>query len=591
MSASTSQSIPSQDQAMLIEPRPPEPIKIVIFPTAAKAFFQRLGTVLLLAGAIPPANAALDMGRCCQLRARQLLDELQLNPWAACSIGATITDPLTQIYDSVNATKDWAMHTCPGWQRSSLEEWLMPLVQWLAPYLALVVLCPIGESVHEKVHETENKQTGSMWLLYWARTRNLKQYFWPENAEEPCQEVSHKKVLEWINILGDPASAIWGAIYQLGMDVWVVRALVVRRDADHPDRSKKNMMLGILVVGSQTPIDHKKTNILEEIARSGDAKMLEAEIWRVLVAGTDFANGILIPVLLHFMLTAWGFYQAYKKLGDNDTAHGLAYGALYTWLIILVVLGNCFAAHTNIAAIKSSMTVLPLSGKREPLRRRYSNMVEWKHWLKEASKDDVSAQSPDGHASDKATSIEPFGWRFYLKYLLGQFAGWACVAFFGSCAIVISFTTPTVGWGCRSFNHLLFIGISLIVALLQVLRHWAEVHKVKPMITVTGWTYTLAVFVNCFVLLGGTILHFSGVYRSYGCSRIFGQRDNLLQLAPHTQIHVHNARRYWYSTGYMAYCVAWVICAVGVGCRQYFKIRLERRFAPIGSVNSTLLKP
>src|SRR4051794_5763407 len=62
----------------------------------------------------------------------------------------------------------------------------------------------------------------------------------------------------------------------------------------------------------------------------------------LLEARVDFVNTVLIPVILILVVTASVFYDAYQSLGDNDTAHSLAFGLLYSWLIILAVASNCY---------------------------------------------------------------------------------------------------------------------------------------------------------------------------------------------------------------------------------------------------------
>jgi hypothetical protein len=546
---------------MPIQSTPTSRSKFTTFSAPANVFVKRLVAMLLIADAIPATNAALDMGRCCQRRARQLLEELNANPWAACGIGATITDPLKQIYAPVTATKAWAKENCPGYQLSSLDEWLEPLVQWLAPYLTLLALCPIGETAMESSEQKE-KNTSIL---------DLAGCFDVYNAERTGEENFFNRSMEWLNILGDPASAIWGAMSQIWMDFRAVQSL-----ADPSGGPAKSMKLAISIVGNQTPMDRDNMKLPE------DPATLEGQIRTVLAANSGFADGVFLPVVFHFMSTAWGFYQAYKKLGDNDTAHSLAYGALYSWLLILVVVGNCFAVRANIGALYSSMKAFPLVGKRQPLRHRYPNMFQWKRWLEDADRSTGLIEHTNDPAPNEVLPTESFNGPFYCKYIFGQLVGWAFVAFFGCCAIVISYMTPTVGWGCRSFNHLLYVVLSLVLALLQVFRQWAEAtdaSRSKLLTKGVRWTYASAVAVNAFVLIGGTIFHFSGLYRSYTCSRLFGPGDAIIQLAAHTEAHVRNSQRFWYSTGYVAYCVAWAVCAFAVVLRQYIQEGLRRRFA------------
>lgn len=656
------------------------------FSKPARDFMNRFASIILFLGTIYPVNAALDMGRCCQIRARGLLKELDDKPWTVCGIGKAISDPLTDI--------------------SSLDEWLEPLAQWLVPYLTLLLLCPIGENAEEG----ERKDPRSKWrkILDWM-TLNLCKVI-PDNdgVKDVEKDNFADKVREWIILLGDPATALWGAFSQLSMDFWVARRLWRIEglpEVHYSVHGHEKEMLGLAIMASQTPMDRGNAEILTnefiikalkaipEAARSarrlGDevprsitdlqnalvaaeetggqnlfqtteqsrsfakaigtsfvpaqtirdcltslkntlgtwaapdttgsiagslqsaidgvledsnphidqpfhfsesdfTKKLDAGIRTILDARINFLNGIVLPVVFHFVTTAWGFYKAYQKLGDNDTSHNLAYGALYSWLIILVVVGNSFAASVNVKVVKATIKQFTLKGIRVPLRRRYTNALEWKYWLTDVGVPTGLTSRAETTTVDGKTINATFGWRFYAKYLFGLAIGWACIAFFGSCAIVISYTTPTVGWGCRSFNHLLYIIFSLLAAWAQVLRYFVESkydtrvgansRKTSFLGIITRWLYGLIVSINAFILVGGTIFHFCGLYRSYYCDAIFGPSDAVVQLASHTSLHVHNALAYWYSTGYVAYCVAWIICAIAVVYRKYIQMALHTRF-------------
>lgn len=97
----------------------------------------------------------------------------------------------------------------------------------------------------------------------------------------------------------------------------------------------------------------------------------------ILEARVDFVNTILIPVILMLVVTAGVFYDAYKALGDNDTAHSLAYDLLYSWLIILCVAANCYTSSLTPGLIERTIGhVLPISHVTVKLRERYTNSLK-----------------------------------------------------------------------------------------------------------------------------------------------------------------------------------------------------------------------
>jgi hypothetical protein len=134
--------------------------------SSRQAFRSALASVVF-SSLVSPVKASLDATRCCMIQARQQLIALDENPWTACGLGVTITNPLKQIYASVNTTKSWAVENCPGFQLSTLDEWLQPMAQWFAPFLTLLLLCPIGENVEESENnvgiQINNKDKSPRW--------------------------------------------------------------------------------------------------------------------------------------------------------------------------------------------------------------------------------------------------------------------------------------------------------------------------------------------------------------------------------------------------------------------------------------------
>jgi hypothetical protein len=102
-----------------------------------------------------------------------------------------------------------------------------------------------------------------------------------------------------------------------------------------------------------------------------------------LEARVDFANTVLIPIITMLVVTAAVFYDAYQSLGDNDTAHSLAYGLLYSWLIILAVASNCYTGSLTYGLLdwtaRKRAKVLPISPITVGPCDRYTNALRWRH--------------------------------------------------------------------------------------------------------------------------------------------------------------------------------------------------------------------
>lgn len=695
----------------------------------------------------------------------------------------------------MQANLAWCLEYCPGITSNGLEDWLHPLAQWFVPYCTLLFLCPIGDSKEEAV------EIGIMQkMLDYVSKKILAAVGEDEGksgdrAEDVVQKqhAFTKMLLEWLNILGDPASALWGAIAQLNMDWWIVQRLNNLGDKEADGHWYDKEMLGVVVMAGQTTLDkdlgtaltkrliiealmtavdvltlsdeddsaispiHRNNRLIDlkkalleskdnkEFLENVDDKtlrVLSLSVRELMKGGTDptsflstalgtirtpeshttlgnaiesafqdlegadkdstmsrraptsfsyidssfsikirkairtvlearrtFITAIVLPVVIHFATTAQIFYDSYQKLGDSSTAHNLAYGAMFTWLLLIAVIGNCAVASANSGLITQQIKgVFKLSRTQVPLRERYSNALEWECWLTDIGLDTglkerintaakaAAAAAPPSPGEDQPiadTRAIAFKW-FYPRYLAGQLVGWAIVAFFCGCAAIISYTTPTVGWGCRSINHFMYAILSLVVALLQMAKHKAgrmdeqihlnsskttgksaeegvavlEVSKVskdihpnekapaeitaavdpvpevdtnvvppsktlaphwrtrrqspkpprRPLTKIIHASYIICATLNIGFLVVGTILNWAGVYTSCRCKHIFGSSDHPLELGGNTQQALDNAHKYWNSTGYVAYLVAWCICAVAIVVRKMLQGRMALEF-------------
>lgn len=206
-----------------------------------------------------------------------------------------------------------------------------------------------------------------------------------------------------------------------------------------------------------------------------------------------------------------------------------------------------------------------------PLRKRYSNAVKWNAWLESREKKETKAK---------------YDVNFYVRFLAGQTLGWLLIAFSSVCAASISYTTPTVGFGCRTLTFVLYACVSLIVAWMSVLQHFLyhqadrrEGKKGISMIATLGKrAYRIVTFLNFCVLIVGTALELAGVYRSCRCNSVFASKGFLLELSKNTQQGLDNANDYWLAFGFIAFSVIWALCAIAVAIRSYLMFKLDKHF-------------
>ena len=343
----------------------------------------------------------------------------------------------------------------------------------------------------------------------------------------------------------------------------------VRCDAD-----KKHPAMDCL----QCTLHDEIVNVLNhKFSRVGELRVLKRSKWaedlqsgvRVILQGrVDFMKGIVLPIILGLVATAASFYSAYNQIGDNNTAHTLAYGVWYSWSIIVAVVSNCYVATTNPGVARLALNYDFLSEITVPLRERSENTQKWRKWLQDigCSEQGHPDQTP---AFPEDVSFWSESWSL-LRVLTEQTLAWVCIGMPCACAASISYTTPTVGLGCRSFTFLLFGICTLVVS-------WLSAYRAQLLRTTETWSqrvclralYILGICVNVFIISIGTICDLIGLYRTCRCNSLFASDNFLLQMSSNTALDVANAKKFWLPIGYLDFGFVWIVCMIAVSCRTY----------------------
>jgi hypothetical protein len=520
---------------------------------------------------------------CCREAARIPETRLLYNhslPWLICSLNQTDQYPDGTTFASVNVTMGWCRQNCPGIQTSRLSEWLQPVTTWIAPYIGLLLLCPIGGEDEDEDEKKKKKKkerwfrkrhTGGAGFLGWKK---LVDHFFgiPNDLYELYQwflTSAKLNFIEYSSILGDPASALAGTFFEITSDLKMIkRHHATVNSKEKPDTPSRIKQMIILIGDTDYKLSREGgfTDLtLEEEVQSNIVKHGNAEFDKavsILVeARLDFFNAVFLPVILMLAVVASVFYDAYTKLGDNDTAHGLAFGVWFSWLLVLAVAGNCFAGSFNTGLTHTTFTqFLNLSHRRVPLRERYINSKLWESGMSARKLED---------ASDYPTNPT------WIKMLGGQLFAWMLIAITSASAAAISYTTPTVGLGCRSFIFLLYSLLALATAILRVGCNRAEQHPAKSMSTAFKYSYWILVAANTLLMVIGTTLHFAGVYRNCRCNLLFAPDSHLVEVNSNTALAVNNASHIWLPVGYVAFGVIWIICAIVIAMRAYITTHIE----------------
>ncbi len=270
-----------------------------------------------------------------------------LYPWEICNFNVDVDYSSNITYQSVMVPMSWAKQYCRGAQYSGLDQWLQPLAAYISPYIGILLLCPVGE-----VDELPGVRGRLATVINAVRM--------------PLQE--------YVSILGDPGSAVFGAFSEIWSDARTLSKLTTdtprravlaapesalghghgRRQQVHredglarrrpsgrgPDgeprrraRARRKRALAATKAARPRPRTRSRSRKRRPawVALSlSPPRVLDAagEVDRaievVLTARGSFANGILIPILLTLAVTAATFYDAYGSIGDKNTGLALA---------------------------------------------------------------------------------------------------------------------------------------------------------------------------------------------------------------------------------------------------------------------------
>ncbi|KIW67957.1 hypothetical protein PV04_03936 [Phialophora macrospora] len=572
----------------------------------------RLSLVIAILGFLPTVGGTFSIARCCTLAVRQDFHKYieEEYPWEVCNFNTEINYGNNQTFPSIVRSMAWAKEYCRGTQYSSLKQWLLPLSTYISPYIGVVMLSPLGDvpdadSLFEADGLLRQRLNAAIITVIIAVINVLWQ---------PLQEYG--------SILGDPVSAIFGALHEVWSDAKSLRSLELGRQEMSwlQQRVKWITVLAgdirfteqtgwIEAVNQAPPTDgtqNSGTRMVssfqgrdEKISPATDSKQptaiqsrphgedsakdaVDRAIEMVIVARKGFISGILIPVVLMLAVTAATFYDAYSNTGDKDTALDLAYCVWYSWTLVLGVAGNCYASSLGPEVARRAFHRIVAFGHNPmatPLRHRYVNNYLWDQWA-------THSETPPSYRQIFSTLRRDHF--FWLRFCVGQLLGFCCIAFPSACAVAIAWTTPTVGLDCRSFNFILWVMISFVTAYLHVLRSWLDASskaRLEPEGEATGtselplkavrWIYGVIVFGNALVLVVGTIFHLVGVFRTCWCERLTWADDTLIELNSKTEQAYENARKYWLSTAYVAFGVVWLACLAAIAFRSYIVQKME----------------
>jgi hypothetical protein len=292
-------------------------------------YLRILFTALVNSLFIPIVKAATNFAECC-VRV-PVPDDLKPYQWDACygSYNKSEFHPLRRFSPPILSTLDWCRQNCADngmFQISDTNQWLSPFSSWVIPAVTMLFLCPISEHLLPSQLKARDR---------WRKWLDELVFNWLD------------AVIEYIQILGDPASAYDGALTMMMNDLTLCMCL--KRPANN---EREKALITTVILSEQVDIEAKIVRVTFQILSGLDkAQDYSQTACRTMYAARKkFHMAVTLPVAFYIGIAAAIFYDANQKLGDNDTA----YVTLTFHRVIVLIIGTDIALHTVFCTTGSS---------------------------------------------------------------------------------------------------------------------------------------------------------------------------------------------------------------------------------------------
>ncbi|KAH0545441.1 hypothetical protein FGG08_000442 [Glutinoglossum americanum] len=571
---------------------------------------------------IPPIYGGQDFGRCCMSAVSSFITivngSLQYNDTDK-SIAISQRDsfenassqfPCTARYDHrpngtarVQVSYQWCANNCGGWQHSKsgeLNQWVGPFVGFILPAIVFCLAIP-----------RRRKLLVSAWFFDAPIDRISNIIKIPFIALIAAILVTIDTIT-WLSIcLALAGPMLLSGIYEAYLDSRMLSYLYNKVENGQLTIDMRARILYLILAGNLdleffSPGDGPEDTAwkhVEELTDGlriypsprqhpaiGEAPINVVTLHQDLITSTktrlrtmlacqySFGSTVGAPVVFFAGAFVYTLVDTLTKLGDNDTAHALAFGMW--WMVIphVAIVSGLLLAGNNPNTLEG---VIGRKGNADDhaIFKVFGLVYESRYrpawmWFRGRSKrdwtrkllDTYSIVSSSGSDIDmeqfrKATELSISDWVtvFVIVGLL------ILVPF--SLAFTTSYSTPVIGLSCRSMTFLIYALSQLWLVALWVLTFSLYIHH-------PYWGYfwyPLVVFGGCgavFTSIGGTMMQIIGVYRNCKCLLPIQHWGNpndqtMLTISKNARETIVEANTFWKGTGGGAIAFLGLICYSG----------------------------
>ncbi|KAI2776161.1 hypothetical protein F4815DRAFT_503674 [Daldinia loculata] len=562
----------------------------------------------------------------------------------------------------------WCTKQCPGWEIShsnAMQQWIGPLVQFIVPSLAFCTNVPRTHrlAIPDFVFRA-HPRTLIGFVTYWIRLlgavvlMTLDTVVWlgicfafagPMLLSAVYEYALDRKILEFMDPPnGKPPPMPMRLRAQLLLSIVVGNIRMATLERDELEVDNRHNRTASSDLEAIPPLTKRRTSKLVhnsvwkrvmvmvdeyEASKSdsryrGEIVSLPTKLKALLNSQASFGSTVGAPVLFFLGGFVYTVLDADNNLGDNDTAHALAFGLWWMVIPYLAIISCAMLASNSPSTldgivydggIMAPIDDYELSFWAQYLKKmksykgigfvikriegynpietafegRFRTVKLWKRglnkreWVQEAINEYALSseyRSGDRTSPDELRKALTMNYQDCLYVLVG-----ALFAVLAPCclAFLTSYNTPQAGLSCRSLTYLVYaisqvceMALWTCAARLRIWygTQWSETNPIAKRIC--WWGQVFVGFFAIFAAVGGTTMQLVGVYRSCACKvpvrywPRLSDPDVYIVLSDNTAEDIEAARRWWIVTGSTAVGVVGIVCALA----WWHQRRLRKRF-------------
>jgi hypothetical protein len=519
-----------------------------------------------------------DFQQCCikALEEEAFLDKSQ--PASSYICGQAYSSDIPPALE-LNVDYKWCKSACGGWQISSdPSQWAVPLVGFILPAVIFAMTIPRRQKL---------EVPDSIFKFRIGKIKDWPRIGWSLIIATP---IATFDMVAWVSII----FVFAGPMIMSGLHEALIDYRVINHLDEHGlnPREKAKILVAVLAGNLDVTIgdpeelssDVYESSIVNDRLSCSIDEKTQPRLIALMASQMSFGATIGAPVLFYLGAFIYSLIDIDGMLGNNDTAHSLAFGMWWMSMVSVAVVSGCLAASNNPCTL-GAIIGRPESGNKQKFlpfcgpafESRFQPVAMWSRGNNKRAWIRRTEWHTKGHSK-----ISLFDWVFKL---LGPTL--LLVTIPGALAFMVSYTTPTISISCRSMTYLMYTLCEYILVFFAAWYNNMESFEVAKLPRHLYILFYGMMFVTVPIALltgiGGTLMQIIGIYRNCSCMVSilnWTKEGGSIGLASDTQLDRTMAQKWWKGAGFGAIGFMCLQCYVGWWYQRYtrreFRVQVER---------------